>query len=173
MSPERRGLIAYLGSDQVKPATRIDGKGKREDGKKYGTLSVPFETGSVYLASAERGDFRVVWNGGGVREVPVGRYRATHYQVEITKDGIDWLLSGKSDKPVEIADGKETRLDLDVRVHLAFSLKITHHGALVQLMITGDGAGLSIIRNGRLVDLRYQLLDGDRRELSAGPMKYG
>ena len=160
----------------MKPATRIDGKAGREDGKKYGTLTVPFEIGSVYLASAERGgdgDFRVVWSEGGAREVPIGVYRATNYQVEKAKDGIDWMLSGKSDRLVRIEEGKETRLDLDVRAHLAFSLKITHHGALVQLGITGDGEGLSIVRNGRLVELRYRALDADRKELSAGPMKYG
>lgn len=157
----------------MKPANRIDGKGKREEGRKYGTLTVPFDTGSVYLASAEQGDVRVVWNGGGSREVPVGRYRATHYQVEKTKDGTDWILSGKSDEPVEIVGDKETRLDLDVRAHLSLSLKMTHHGTQVQLGITGDGGGLSIVRGGRLVDLRYKILDADRRELSAGSMKYG
>lgn len=157
----------------MKPATRIDAKSKPEDGKKYGKLTVPFDTGSLYLASTESGDVRVVWNGGGAREVPVGRYRATHYQIEKTKDGIDWTLSGKSDKLVVIEDDKETRVDLDTRAHLAFSLRITHHGAQVQLGIKGDGEGLSIVRDGRLVDLPYKLLDGDQRELSAGSMKYG
>jgi len=67
-------------------------------------------------------------------------------------------------------EGKNTRLEFDLRIHLASRIA----GQRGSVYVAGaHRAGLTIYREGARIPMEYRLLDGDGKTLTTGPMEYG
>ncbi len=147
-------------------------------------MPAPFPRGSVLLVPEGKSptgpSFRLHWRGqadGGSRSVPAGRYRVAHYSLEAERDGSSWILSvsGQGGRTVVIEPGKETALEIDPRIHVKARANPGKGGKLaVGLGVMGDGhQGLTVSRDGTLVNAAFVLLDEEGRELHRGPLAYG
>ncbi len=145
-------------------------------------MLAPFDQGAVLLAPVEKtdapGGFRLVWGkgeAGAAREVPVGRYRVRNYAIEAEHESATWVLSasGKAGADVVVEEGKETRIEIDRRVHVKLTA-VTGKGLAVNLGIFGDShMGLSLFRDGKRVDVSYSVVDEGGNERANGPLAYG
>ncbi len=161
----------------MKRATRVDAATKSEAG--CARVTVPFETGSVYLASTDRegGDLRLVWQKGDkALPVPPGLYRIRNWSIEREHGEETWILSVTSPSGIgiEIKAGEELALDLDPKVHVEGLLERHKKRSRLQLTIRGGhGCGLSVLRKDRLVEIGYRIDSTDGHELGKGVMTYG
>ncbi|GEM_PF-4505330 len=157
---------------------RIDASTKPPAGPS-GQVTAPFEAGSVFLGAAAEGvdDVRLVWKKGDkALAVPAGRYKVRNWSVEKDHQGETWILSvsGPMGAWIQVQAGEELALDLDTKVHVQGQLRRHGKSARLQLSITGgNGMGLSVIREGKLVEIGYLIEGSDGREVGKGVMTYG
>ena len=176
MSPERRGLIAYLSSESAKPAARVDADSKPPAGS--GTVTVAFDQGAVLLAPKEGAPLRLVWKKGDAskaRPVPAGTYVIKHYSIEAEHKGETWVLSagGHHGRKIEIVEGKETKLPLEPKLQLTCGAKPKRGAFMVTTSLQGDNKmAATVARAGKLIELKAKLKAGDS-EAGEARMRYG
>jgi len=179
VSPERRGLIAYLSSDQVKPAARVDADSKPAAGS--GAVTVAFEQGAVLLEPKEGAPLRLVWKKGDAsksRPVPAGSYVLKHYSIEAEHKGETWVLSAAAAQhghglAIVIEEGKETKLPIEPKLQLKCGAKPKRGAVMVNSSLQGDHKmPATVARAGKLIEIKGKLKAGDR-EAGEASMRYG
>lgn len=90
------------------------------------------------------------------------------------------MVSCTGDGPVvKIEAGRETAIELDLRVHLDWSAKRTEDGLKFSLGVTGhEGMEASLLDGGRSeadrrVPARYEVYSRDGRKAGEGTLRYG
>lgn len=172
MAAARKNLDAFIrGKGGRAPMVDASTKATGKDG----TLKANFENGTVYL-KAKSGAVRVKWSKGEAVAVPAGIYRVFNYAVEAEKDGVFWCLSGSgpAGRIVEIKAGEETKLELDLAVHVKLQTFKEEGELVANLSIGGDGGmGLSVIKVDNRVPVSFEIQDGDGKKLAGKGMSYG
>ena len=173
-------MIAWLKTQ--KPVRRVDAPSESKD---QGSVVTTLETGSILLAPVKKGEpIRLVWKEGDKgqsRPVPPGTWRVAHYAIEKTHQGALWILSGSGPNgpTVTVTAGRESKIEIDPRVHQEFTTLSAGERLTMALNLKGEHSmGLSILdasRDGidRRVPVTYALLDANGKELSTGAMTYG
>jgi len=137
-----------------------------------------FERGSVVLRGPT-GDVSLVWadgKGPRARSLAPGEYRLRTTRVVREHEGRDWFLSstGPLGPTRTLRAGETAKVEGCAEVRFQAHARRRHAELQLGFSVTGaDGRGLSVYRDGRRVDVSYEVVDGAGRVLSRGTMQYG
>ena len=168
-------LVAYLESKPLALPEVIDSSG--DVTADSGTLTVPFAAGDLFVESAEGLAYRLSWTkgeaeGARTRSLPEGVYKLRTYRILGEKEGESWHISGTAPtiREIEVLAGENVAVDIDQRI----TLKPRIRRSSVSTAIGGDkGAGVTIYRGQKRIDMGYRLMDDDGEQVASGSMRYG
>lgn len=173
----REALIAWLGKgDTRRPVTvkkppegKVEAAARVESDVKAGSIVLVGEKRRFTLAWTEKDEARA-------RAIPPGRYALRAVRLIRESKGASWVRSSTSPRrePTDFPAGRTTRLEAGGAVHL--KARATKKKGMLRLgfaLVTEQGAGASVFRDGKRIRVGYELLDGAGRKLASGTMKYG
>ncbi len=168
-------LIAYLEDEPLALPEIVDTSG--DASKDSGTLTVSFDAGELFLEDSDGLAYRLSWKKGEdkkarARSLPIGEYRLRTYRILGEKDGDSWHISGTAPtiREIEVLPGETVNIDVDQRI----TLKPRAGRSNVSTGIVGDkGAGVSIYRGQKRIDMGYRLVNKRGEQVAAGSMRYG
>jgi hypothetical protein len=144
-----------------------------------GALVPGFERGAALLRDPGGKVWRLSWEepeAAGAdrrRALPAGSYELVGYRlIRADQAGVAWHVSatGPNGRAIEVAAGKEARLELNPTIRIGKRLQ----GKRLAVEVRGEEKmGLSIYRDGRRVPIAFRLLDERGREVDSGKIEYG
>ncbi len=176
----RRGLRAFLPTETPTPWIGPSEKVSATDG----TISAPFERGSLYLepaSGAAQKPVRLVWAEQGTFGVSPGEYTLQNFVIERTDAGRTWLLSctGPGGPSIAVTEGKQARLAIATGIFVTCKASRTTDGVRVSAGLAGHGGmEASLLDLGRdevdrRVPISFEVLDAAGRAIGEGTLTYG
>ncbi len=171
--PQRDAIIAWVNS-AAPQLPRVDAKSPAP--KSAGRASVNFDEGYVLLVPQDKGldaGLRLVWSRDDkekTRAIPPGTYALRRYAVSKG----DWQIwaTGKG-RAVEVREGEETKIELDLAVTLKTSVSSRGNRANVGGNFVGDsGMGLSLLKGEDRITVGWKALRSGKI-LGSGDCTYG